>query len=63
MSDEAEALRAIAQALDRLATVAERVYPPRPDPTTVTPAGERALTRPRLEDLAQWEKDDHRDQW
>jgi len=48
----------IAQALHRLATVAERVYPPPPDRSQVQPAGEEALTRPRLKELAQWEETD-----
>lgn len=53
-----EALGAIAQALARLAAVAERVYPPAPDRSTAHPADERAFSRPRLKELAQWEKDD-----
>jgi hypothetical protein len=54
----AAALGDIATALQRLATVAERVYPPPPDRSTVTPAPEAAYSRARLKELTQWEHDE-----
>jgi len=65
MSDDglyliANELMRLADAVTRLAVVAERAVPPTPDRTTVTPAGATALTRPSLQELAQWEHDDRR---
>lgn len=53
------ALGHIADALTRLAVVAERAYPPPPDRSQVRPADESAFSRPKLTELTQWEQDDH----
>lgn len=58
------ALWMIAEALTRLAVVAERVYPAPPDRAAMIPAPETAFSRPTLKELTAWEQDharQHRD--
>ena len=44
--------------LRRIANAFERVSPPPPDRSKVTPAGPDALKRPTLVEQAEWERDD-----